>query len=99
MVLRRKLLRRKLESSDHLLGKNCGLGVTEGIESDLTDKGIVWHHHSHWSEKGLQVVGKLRSTGITRIHGNENAEGLLHLNLTFLEEKFSFISSLSTEKN
>jgi hypothetical protein len=79
MLLGRKLLRVQGESSDHLSGKTWSFLVTEGIEGDSTNLGVVRDHHCHWTEECLKVIGELSTTSITGVHGNESAESRLHL--------------------
>jgi hypothetical protein len=39
--------------------------------ADFGNHRVVWHHHSHSAEKGLEVVRQLSSPGVTRVHGNK----------------------------
>lgn len=37
----------------------------------LCDERVVGHHHGDGPEESLEVVGKLRSTGVAGVHGDE----------------------------
>ena len=68
------------------------------VKLDSCDHLFVWLDHSLLSEKLLQVIRKIRSTSITRVHGNENAECWLHLDERFLESKLWQVLCFSSEQ-
>jgi len=86
MELGGELLGTELESGHHLFGQNATVQETEGVKTNLTNNGVVGHHHSDGSEKSLQVVGQFSTTSITGVHSNENAESRLHLDEGAFEE-------------
>lgn len=78
MRLSRQLLTAQLKGCDHLLGQVTTFFKAKSVEADLSNQTIVWNHHGHGSKKGSQVVRQLGSTGVARIHGDENVERWLH---------------------
>jgi hypothetical protein len=98
MILGGKLLGTESESGHHLLGENSTFEETEGIKLDFSNQCIIRNHHSDWSEKSLKVIWKLRTSSITWIKGNENAECWLHLDKTFFEFNFWKSPTLGIEK-
>jgi hypothetical protein len=72
--------------------------ISEGIKRNGSNLGIVRDHHSHWTEKSLEVIRKFSTTSITGVHGNESAESRLHLDNRFLEVKLFNSVSLCTEQ-
>ena len=89
----------ELFSGDYLFGKNFTLKETERIKHDLSNQGIIRHHHSDRSEESLQVIWKLGSSGVTWVHGDENTEGWLHFDEGFLKSKLGKVLCFSSEQN
>jgi len=98
MVLGRKLLRAKSESSNHLLCKLLGSDVTERIKHDRADQFIVGNHHSDWAEQGFQIVWQLSTTGVTWVHSDEHAESRFHKDVRIFKIDFLVLTGLSSEK-
>jgi hypothetical protein len=66
-----QLLLAQLVEDVELLGK-CGIGaVADRGELDHHNDVSAGHHHSDTAEKDLQVLGKLLTTSVTGVHGNE----------------------------
>ena len=72
MVLTAELLTAQLVGGHNLPGTVPGLLVPAGVQHDLSNHGIVWHHHGNRSEQRLKVVWQLRSPSIARVHGDED---------------------------
>jgi hypothetical protein len=68
------------------------LEETEGVKINFTNQGVVWHHHSARSEERFQIVRKLRTSGITGVHGNVNTASSVKIKFsTFENESSHFI--------
>mmetsp|Transcript_174 Transcript_174/g.336 ORF Transcript_174/g.336 Transcript_174/m.336 type:complete len:308 (-) Transcript_174:126-1049(-) len=72
MVLLGQLLHHQGVQGDCLLGHDAGLIEPFRGEHDLRNHGQVRSHHRHWSHQRFQVVGQLRTTRVTRIHGDKD---------------------------
>lgn len=70
-----------------LLGEFLGGGKTFGHEHVLANEHNVGNNHCARSEKGLKVLGQLSSSGITRVHGDEESNGGSESNLLIEEEE------------
>ena len=70
--LRRELLGAELVGGDELARHVAGLEVTERVEDDLADHGVVRDHHRDGSEERLEVIGELGATRVARVHGDEH---------------------------
>ena len=68
---------------------NNNLGQEEAFreEHDLTNELKVGHHDNHWSEQGLDWFWKFSSSGVTRIHGDEDPHPCVQLDLLTFELK------------
>ena len=55
VVLWAKLFWCKLKCWYYLLGKVAGMRESKGEQTDLCNQGIVWYHHSYWSEQSLSI--------------------------------------------
>ena len=94
VVLLRELLSGKLVEHGHLFGEDLGHSETLRHKHVLANKEKVGLDHRNGSEEGLQVVGKLRTTGITRVHRNVDTHswdqahvGVEEVDLLLLEEE------------
>ena len=61
--------------------------VTFRVENDFCNKSVIWDHHSEGSKQCFEVVWKLRSAGVTRIHGDESSTAGVQLQLPTLKHK------------
>ena len=72
MRLRRELLGAELVGGDELARHVAGLEVTERVEDDLADHGVVRYHHRDGSEERLEVIGELGATRVAQVHGDKH---------------------------
>jgi len=56
-------------------------------EDDLGDKRRVGHDHRDGPKHGLEVVGQFRSSGVSGVHGDEDATRPLESDVATLEDK------------
>jgi len=54
------LLRAESVRSNYLYSQGSGVHESHGVERDLTNHSVVWHHHGHRTEEHFQVVWQLR---------------------------------------
>ena len=87
MVLLRQLLLRQFHDRDHLLRQRFRDGETLREHHDLGDERKVGHHHRNRPHDSLQVIRKLRSAGVTRVHRDENPARRNQPNSLPLEEE------------
>ena len=85
MILRAQLLRGQFKRDHHLFCEVSSFFKPERVKHNLANHFVVWHHHCHASKQRLQVVGKLGSPGVTRVHRDENRESRLHLDVGALK--------------
>ena len=55
VVLGWQLLWAQAVHSHNLDREGSGLHKTTGVQGDLRNQGVVWHHHSHCAEEGLHT--------------------------------------------
>ena len=53
VMLGGQLLRAQTVHSYYLYRQGASLYEATGVEGDLSNQGIVWHHHGHCTEQGL----------------------------------------------
>ena len=69
------------------LHAHLGITVAVRVQADLSNESVVWHHHCTWAEKSLEVVWKLTSSSIPRVHGNEDCARRVEGNLTVFKDE------------
>lgn len=47
-------------------------------QHDFTDLLQIRYDYDHWSEESLDTLGQLSTPGITRVHGDENTNTVIH---------------------
>ena len=82
MRLSTQLVQTKVKQRYNLSTDLFGGLETLRVKLDSCDHLFVWLDHSLLSEKLLQVIRKIRSTSVTRVHGNENTHGIIELNIS-----------------
>lgn len=87
VVLTAELLTAQLVGGHNLPCTVACLLVATRVQHDLSNHGIVWHHHGHCPEQGFQVVWQLRAASIARVHGDEDIAGGAQRQLTPLEHE------------
>ena len=87
VVLARQLLGAELVTLDDLLRAVPSLQVAIGEEDDLCDHGVVRNHHGHGAEQGLEIVRKLCTARIARVHRNSTPRAVLERNLRPFEDE------------
>ena len=87
VVLGGELLGAELVALHDLRGAVAGLEVTERVEDDLADHGVVRDHHRDGSEERLEVIGELGATRVTGVHGDGTPGAVLEANLGTLEDE------------
>ncbi len=67
------------------------LALAEALskENNLRNHPRVWHNHGDRSEHALQVVWQLSSTGIARIHGDEDTTSRSEFDLSSFKHESS----------
>ena len=85
MVLLGQLFLGQLVQYCHLLGKDSGHQETFGEQHDLTDLLQIRHNDHHWTEQRLHRLGQLSTTGISGIHGDEDADTVIRTGLLSLK--------------
>ena len=87
MVLRGELLRAQAVRLDELARHVASLEVAERVEDDLADHGVVGDHHRDVAEERLEVIRELGTTGVARVHGDEDVGGVDNPKLHTLEDE------------
>jgi len=78
-----KLALHQIEHSGDLLGQLLILLETFRHKNNLANGVEVRSHHSHRSEKSLQIVGQFRTSCVSRIHSDEKTCARESLKLSF----------------
>lgn len=70
-------------------GERSYLGITVaiGVQADLSDEGVVGHHHCARPEESLEVVRELAAASITRVHRDKDCACGVQGNLAVLKHK------------
>lgn len=71
MLLGRKLFRTQFVRCRDFRGKGLSLHESKREQGDTCDERVIGHHHCDCSKKGFQVIRKLRSTSVSRVHRDE----------------------------
>jgi hypothetical protein len=79
----------KIIQTHEFLGEILGLSETFRHEHILANKGNIWDNHCTGSEKSLKILGKLSSTSVTGVHGNEETDGRSEVKLVLKELEYS----------
>ena len=75
MILGRELFRGKHQGGTDLDSNRLSILETEGVKLDLSDEGVVWHHHSAGTEQSLEVIRQLGSASVTGVHSDVDGTG------------------------
>ena len=75
----------------HLFGEHFGLSESFRHKHVLANKEQVWLNHSNWAEKRFQVVGKLWTTSVTRVHRDENTDAVDKVHLVVKENNLMLV--------
>lgn len=86
MTLFRKQLSGEHVEGHEFLGEVLGEDEAFRHEHVFADEDEVRHDHGAGAEECLQVVGKLSSTSVTRVHCDEETSGVLETDLALLHE-------------
>lgn len=82
MTLRTELVQTQFEEGHHLAAKFISRFEALRVEHDASDHVFVRLHHRHHTEELLQVVRKLGSACVRRVHRNEDAHVGVKLDIT-----------------
>ena len=85
MFLLRQLLRGQFIKLYHFCGQVSSLLETFCEEHDFCDHPVLRNHHGHGSKQYLEIIWKLYSAFVARIHGDEDAALLLEGSLFAIE--------------
>ena len=69
-----------------LFGEVFGLDEALRHKHVLADKDKIGHDHGAWSKQGLQVIRKLSTASISRVHSNEKSSCVLKSDFSFFHK-------------